>query len=68
MPASTPKAVQERVHAEVTRLLAQPDTRARLEAIGAEIGTMTQQQFIDFNKSELARYGAVIKKNDIHLD
>jgi len=52
----------------VTRLLAQPDTRARLEAIGAEIGTMTQQQFIDFNKSELARYGAVIKKNDIHLD
>jgi len=68
MPASTPKAVQERVHAEVTKLLALPDTRARLEAIGAEIGGMTQQQFIDFNKAELARYGAVIKKNDIRLE
>jgi tripartite-type tricarboxylate transporter receptor subunit TctC len=68
MPASTPKAVQERVHAEVTQLLALPDTRARLEAIGAEIGAMTQQQFIDFNKTELARYGAVIKKNGIRLE
>ncbi len=68
MPASTPKAVQERVHAEVTKLLALPDTRQRLEAIGSEIGAMTQQQFIDFNKSELARFGAVIKKNDIRLE
>jgi tripartite-type tricarboxylate transporter receptor subunit TctC len=68
MPASTPKAVQEHVYAEVTKVLALPDTRTRLEAIGAEIGAMTQQQFIDFNRAELARYGAVIKKNDIRLD
>jgi tripartite-type tricarboxylate transporter receptor subunit TctC len=68
MPAGTPKAVQERVHAEVTKLLALPDTKARLEAIGAEIGSMTQQQFIDFNKTELLRYGAVIKKNDIRVE
>jgi tripartite-type tricarboxylate transporter receptor subunit TctC len=68
MPAATPKAVQERVHAEVTKLLALPDTKARLEAIGAEIGAMTQQQFIDFNKAELARYGEVIKKNGIRIE
>lgn len=68
MPASTPKAVQDKVHAEVMKVLAMPDTRARLEAIGAEVGAMTQQQFADFNKAELARYGAVIKKNDIRLD
>ena len=68
MPASTPKAVQERVHAEVTKLLTLPDTEARLEAIGAEIGAMTQQQFIDFNKTELARYGDVIKKNGIRIE
>jgi tripartite-type tricarboxylate transporter receptor subunit TctC len=68
MPAGTPKAVQDKVHAEVMKVLAMPDTRARLEAIGAEVGAMTQQQFADFNKAELARYGAVIKKNDIRLD
>ena len=68
MPAGTPKPVQQRVHDEVLKLLGEPDTRARLEAIGAETSPMTQQQFIDFNQSELARYGAVIRKNDIHLD
>lgn len=68
MPASTPKAVQQRVHDEVTKILALPDTRARLEAIGAELTPMSQTQFADFSKSELARYGAVIQKNGIKLD
>lgn len=41
MRANTPKPVQNLVYAEVTKLLALPDTRARLEAIGADIGAMT---------------------------
>ena len=68
MPAATPKAVQQRVHDEVTKILQMPDTRARLEAIGAELTPMSQQQFADFSKAELARFGAVIQKNGIKLD
>ena len=50
MPAATPKAVQDRVHDEVTKLLALPDTKARLAAIGAEITPMTQAQFAAFHQ------------------
>lgn len=32
MPSSTPKAVQERMYTEVTRVLAMPETQARLGA------------------------------------
>jgi tripartite-type tricarboxylate transporter receptor subunit TctC len=68
MPAATPKNVQNLVHSEVTKILAMPDTRTRLASYGAEPANLTQQQFADFNKAELARYGAVIRKNNIKLD
>jgi tripartite-type tricarboxylate transporter receptor subunit TctC len=68
MPAATPKAVQDKVHAEVTKVLAMPETKARLEGIGAELVTMTQAQFIAFHNSEYTRFGDVIRKNNIKLD
>ncbi|HSV44486.1 MAG TPA: tripartite tricarboxylate transporter substrate binding protein [Ramlibacter sp.] len=68
MPASTPKAVQDKVHAEVSRVLAMPETRTRLDAIGAELTPMTQAQFAQFHDREYARFGEVIRKNNIKLD
>ena len=68
MPSSTPKAVQERVQAEVAKLLLLPDTKARLDAIGAEITPMAQAQFIAFHEAENKRYAELIKKRGIKLD
>jgi tripartite-type tricarboxylate transporter receptor subunit TctC len=68
MPTATPKAVQDRVQAEVARLLQLPDTKARLDTIGAEITPMTQVQFIAFHEAENKRYAEVIKKRGIKLD
>lgn len=68
MPASTPKAVQERVNAEVNKILAQPDTRARLEAIGADITPMSQAQFLAFHEAEYKRYGDLIRRKNITLE
>jgi len=68
MPAATPKAVQARVHDEVNRVLAMPETRTRLEAIGAEITPMSQAEFIAFNASEFKRYGDLIRKANIKVD
>ena len=68
MPAATPKAVQDRVQAEVAKLLSLPDTKARLDAIGAEITPMTQAQFVAFHEAENKRYAELIKKRGIHLD
>jgi tripartite-type tricarboxylate transporter receptor subunit TctC len=45
-----------------------PETKTRLEAIGAEITPMTQAQFAAFHAAEYKRFGEIIKKNDIRLD
>ena len=68
MPAATPKAVQDRVHDAVNQVLAMPETRTRLDAVGAEITPMTQAQFAQFHAAEYKRFGEVIKKNRIRLD
>lgn len=68
MPASTPKAVQDRVYAEVTRILAMPETQSRLGAIGADLTPMTQTQFAQFHTAENKRYGDLIAKKNIKLD
>jgi len=68
MPAATPKAVQARVHDEVNRVLAMPETRTRLEAIGAEISPMSQADFVAFNAAEFKRYGELIRKANIKVD
>ncbi len=67
MPSSTPKAVQAKVHDAVNEVLALPETKTRLEAIGAEITPMTQAQFADFHMKEYKRYGDVISKNNIKV-
>ena len=68
MPASTPKAVQDRVYAEVTKVLAMPETQTRLSAIGADLTPMTQAQFAAFHVSENKRYSDLITKKNIKLD
>jgi tripartite-type tricarboxylate transporter receptor subunit TctC len=68
MPASTPKAVQDRVYAEVTKVLAMPETQTRLGAIGADLTPMTQGQFQAFHNAENKRYGELIAKKNIRLD
>lgn len=68
MPAATPKAVQERVYTEVTKVLAMPETQTRLGAIGADLTPMTQAQFAQFHADENKRYGDLIARKNIKLD
>jgi len=68
MPASTPKAVQDKVHETVNQVLAMPETKTRLEAIGADITPMTQSQFAQFHAAEYKRFGDIIKKNNIRVE
>jgi tripartite-type tricarboxylate transporter receptor subunit TctC len=68
MPAATPKAVQEKVHDAVNQVLAMPETKTRLDAVGAEITPMTQVQFAQFHAAEYKRFGEIIKKNNIRMD
>ena len=68
MPASTPKPVQQKVHDEVNKVIAMPETRSRLEAVGAELRPMSQPDFASFHMAEYKRFGDIIRKNNIKLD
>ncbi|MDO9218644.1 MAG: tripartite tricarboxylate transporter substrate binding protein [Lacisediminimonas sp.] len=68
MPSSTPRAVQDRVYADVAKVLAIPETQSRLGAIGADLTPMTQAQFTAFHTAENKRYGDLIAKKNIKLD
>ncbi|MFF7055527.1 Bug family tripartite tricarboxylate transporter substrate binding protein [Achromobacter spanius] len=68
MPASTPAAIQKRIHDDVNQILALPETQARLLAIGADITPMSQAQFAQFHKAENQRYASIIKKNNISVE
>jgi tripartite-type tricarboxylate transporter receptor subunit TctC len=68
MPAATPKEIQLRVHGEVTKVLAMPETKTRLDGIGAEVTPMTQAQFLAFHNAEYQRFGELIRKKNIRID
>jgi tripartite-type tricarboxylate transporter receptor subunit TctC len=68
MPAATPRAVQDKVHDLVNQVLAMPETKTRLETVGADITPMSQAQFVAFQASEFKRFGDIIKKNNIRVD
>ena len=67
-PASTPKAVIEKLNAEINKVIAMPETQKRLGAIGADLTPMTPAQFLAFHNSENQRYGDLIRKKNIKLD
>jgi tripartite-type tricarboxylate transporter receptor subunit TctC len=68
MPANTPKAVQQKVHEEVNKLLPHADTRKRLNGIGSDITPMSQADFAAFHAAENKRYAEIIKKRGIKVD
>ncbi|MCU0925593.1 MAG: tripartite tricarboxylate transporter substrate binding protein [Hydrogenophaga sp.] len=67
MPASTPKAVIERVNAEVNKIIAMPETQARLSAIGADLTPMTPEAFKAFHDAENKRYSELIRRKKITI-
>lgn len=68
MPAATPKAVQQRVAEEVSKLLTLPETKTRLANIGADLTPLTPAQFLAFHGAENKRYAELIKKRGIKAD
>ena len=60
-PAKTPAAVVDRLNRETTRILGERDVRERLSAAGLQPVTNTPQQFTDFIRAEIDKWGKVIR-------
>ena len=59
-PAHTPAAVIARLHENIVRILAVPETRARLADQGFEPVGSSPEEFGAYIKSEIAKWGKVI--------
>jgi tripartite-type tricarboxylate transporter receptor subunit TctC len=67
-PAGTPKAIVARLNAEINAALKLPDVRAKLEAAGIEIQGGSPQDYAAVIKSDLAKWGKVIKDANIPME
>jgi tripartite-type tricarboxylate transporter receptor subunit TctC len=61
-PAGTPKPVIARLNREINEILRMPDTQKRFAAEGLVPGGGTAEELGKFLRSELAKWGALIKQ------
>jgi tripartite-type tricarboxylate transporter receptor subunit TctC len=67
-PGATPPSILARLHGEIDRVLAQPETRELLLKQGAEPTPMEAAAFEQLIKTEYARWGKVIREARIKVD
>lgn len=60
-PGRTPKAVVDRLNAEVAKILAMPDFREKVEAQGLQIVVSSPEQYRAFLESESQKFAKIIK-------
>ena len=69
MPHGTPRAVVQRVNAEVMKVLQAPDVIAKLHAMGIDPAKANSpDEFGAFMKEDVARWKKVVKEANIELD
>ena len=67
-PAGTPKPIIERLNKELVSIVATPDFKMLMEKNGAEPVSNSPDQFSGMIRSEVDRYGKVVKKIGLKLD
>ncbi|NPC56370.1 Bug family tripartite tricarboxylate transporter substrate binding protein [Caenimonas soli] len=66
--AGTPKAVVDKLHAELQQTLKLADVQDRLRGLGGNSEDLTIQQFTEFNRSEFDRFGKLVKAANIKAE
>lgn len=67
-PAGTPPAIIERLHAEVGKILKEPDVKERFATLGIEPGNMSSKEFGAFQKAEIEKWAKVVKEAKLKID
>jgi tripartite-type tricarboxylate transporter receptor subunit TctC len=67
-PAGTPPDVVAKLHATITKILATPEMKDRLDKAGAEVRPGTPAEFGKFIAAEKARWAKVVKESGAKFD
>ncbi len=68
VPAGTPRAVVNKLHAEAVRIMALPDVKSRIADQGFNIIASSPQEFSALVKKEVERWGAVVRNAGIQVN
>jgi len=68
VPAGTPKDVVNRLHAEIAKVLALPEIKEKMQAIGTDPVASTPEEFAQFLKAESLQWGKVVREANIKPD
>jgi tripartite-type tricarboxylate transporter receptor subunit TctC len=67
-PVKTPKAIVDRLNADVNKILSMPDVKQSFLAAGTEPLVMSVEQMNEFVKSESAKWGKAVKASGAKVD
>jgi tripartite-type tricarboxylate transporter receptor subunit TctC len=67
-PAGTPPEIVNKLSAEVTAILRQPEVVEKILATGNEPAPMTPEEFGNYIRSEIARWGKVVAASGIPIE
>jgi tripartite-type tricarboxylate transporter receptor subunit TctC len=68
VPAGTSKTIVDRLHREVVRIVALPDITQRITDMGADVIASSPREFSAYVKSEIDKWGKVIKAANIQVN
>lgn len=67
-PAGTPKEIVAKLHAETARILARPEVKERMLAVGLEPVGDPPEQFATYVRAEVVKWAKVIQQAGIRID
>jgi tripartite-type tricarboxylate transporter receptor subunit TctC len=68
LPAATPRDIVSRLHAEIAKILQQPDIRQRLDTLGLEPSGMPPDELAAFERREREKWARVVKAGGIKAE
>ena len=68
LPADTPRAIVQKFHADLVKVMADADLKKRFAELGVDAISSTPEQFATFMRSERAKYQKLIKEANIQID
>ncbi len=68
MPAGTPKAIIDKFHSDMVKVMVDPVVKSKFADLGVEAVSSTPEQFGAFIRSEMDRYARLIKEAGIKVN
>jgi tripartite-type tricarboxylate transporter receptor subunit TctC len=67
-PAGTPRTIVTRLNADLVKIMHSPDLKERLAAMATDPATSTPEEFAEYIKREIVKWGEVVRQAGLKAD